>query len=126
MSNQGEKIKEYSRLNDYYLKISLNTKGLTLISLNTESLDNHMFIFSLSPEEIKENAKYKNMNVDKLYEKIIELIEKEKYLIKGDKNCVVLSIYEGEKFDLSQDLQFFLIKSNEEHQNLSRSNEKNS
>jgi hypothetical protein len=118
MSNQGEKIKEYSRLNDYYLKISLNTKGLTLISLNTESLDNHMFIFSLSPEEIKENAKYKNMSVDQLYEKIIELIEKEKYLIKGDKNCVVLSIYEGEKFDLSQDLQFFLIKSNEEHQKL--------
>jgi len=54
------------------------------------------------------------MSLSQLYEKIIELIEKEKYLISGDKKSVVLSIYEGEKFDLSQDLQFFLIKSDEE------------
>ena len=55
------------------------------------------------------------MSLEQLYEKIIELIEKGKYMISGDKKSVVLSIYEGEKFDLSQDLQFFLIKSNEEH-----------
>ena len=109
-----EKIKEYSRLNDYYLKIKLNSKGLTLISLNTALLDNILYIFTLNSEEIKQNAKYKNMSLDQLYEKIIELIEKEKYLISGDKKSVVLSIYEGEKFDLSQDLQFFLIKSDEE------------
>ena len=109
-----EKIKEYSRLNDYYLKIKLNSKGLTLISLNTALLDNILYIFTLNSEEIKQNAKYKNMSLGQLYEKIIELIEKEKYLISGDKKSVVLSIYEGEKFDLSQDLQFFLIKSNEE------------
>ena len=109
-----EKIKEYSRLNDYYLKIKLNSKGLTLISLNTALLDNILYIFTLNSEEIKQNAKYKNMSLGQLYEKIIELIEKEKYLISGDKKSVVLSIYEGEKFDLSQDLQFFLIKSDEE------------
>ena len=115
MSEQEiEKIKEYSRLNDYYLKIRLNSKGLELLSLNTALLDNILYIFTLTSEEIKQNAKYKNMSLEQLYEKIVELIEKEKYLITGDKKSVVLSIYEGEKFDLSQDLQFFLIKSNEE------------
>ena len=112
---ENAKIKEYSKLNDYYLKISLDSKGLSLISLNTSLLDNVLYIFNLTSEEINQNAKYKNMSLEQLYEKIIELIEKEKYMISGDKKSVVLSIYEGEKFDLSQDLQFFLIKSNEEH-----------
>ena len=111
----SEKIKEYSKLNDYYLKISLSSNCLTLISLNTSLLDNILYFFNLTPEEINQNEKYKNMSLEQLYEKIIELIEKGKYMISGDKKSVVLSIYEGEKFDLSQDLQFFLIKSNEEH-----------
>ena len=111
----SEKIKEYSKLNDYYLKISLSSNCLTLISLNTSLLDNILYFFNLTPEEINQNDKYKNMSLEQLYEKIIELIEKGKYMISGDKKSVVLSIYEGEKFDLSQDLQFFLIKSNEEH-----------
>ena len=112
---KSEKIKEYSKLNDYYLKISLSSNCLTLISLNTSLLDNILYFFNLTPEEINQNEKYKNMSLEQLYEKIIELIEKGKYMISGDKKSVVLSIYEGEKFDLSQDLQFFLIKSNEEH-----------
>ena len=116
MTDQNsEKIKEYSKLNDYYLKISLSSNCLTLISLNTSLLDNILYFFNLTPEEINQNEKYKNMSLEQLYEKIIELIEKGKYMISGDKKSVVLSIYEGEKFDLSQDLQFFLIKSNEEH-----------
>ena len=49
-----------------------------------------------------------------MYNKIIELIEKKKYLMNGDKNCIVLSLFEGETFDINKDLQFFLIKSNDE------------
>ena len=113
MTQEEEKFKEFSCLNDHYLKISVTSQSLTLMGLNINKLDNILYVFSLTPEEIKQNDKYKNLSLNDLYEKIINLIEKKKYLISGDKNCIVLTIYEGEHFDIGKDLQFFLIKSND-------------
>ena len=113
MTQEEEKFKEFSCLNDHYLKISVTSQSLTLMGLNINKLDNILYVFSLTPEEIKQNDKYKDLSLNDLYEKIINLIEKKKYLISGDKNCIVLTIYEGEHFDISKDLQFFLIKSND-------------
>ena len=60
---EAEKIKEYSNLNNYYLKISLNKNNLSLIGLNTENLDDILYQFSITDEEIKQNNnKYKNQN----------------------------------------------------------------
>ena len=108
------KSKEYTLLNNHYLKISLTEQCLSLIGFNTEILDNNLYKLAISSEEIKKNDKLKKFSLNELYGKIIELIEKKKYLMNGDKNCIVLSIFEGETFDINKDLQFFLIKSNDE------------
>ena len=113
MTHEEGKFKEFSSLNDYYLKISVTSQSLKLMGFNTNKLDNIFYTFSLTPEEIKQEEKYKNLCLNDLYEKIIDLIVKKQYLISGDKNCIVLTIYEGQNFDINKDLQFFLIKSND-------------
>ena len=118
MDSQEEKFKEYSHLNNHYLKISLSSESLTIFGLNTELLDNNIYIFSITSEEIKQYDKFKDITLNSLYEKIIELIEKNKYLIHGDKNCLALSLYEGEKFDINKDHQFFLIKSSQKENDI--------
>lgn len=115
MNNQGEeKFKEYSHLNNHYLKISLTSQCLTIIGLNIENLNNIIYKFSVTSEEINQNNKYNNISLNELYEKIIELIEKNKFFINGDHNCIALSVYEGDTFDINKDFQFFLIKTNED------------
>ena len=112
---EAEKIKEYSNLNNYYLKISLNKNNLSLIGLNTENLDDILYQFSITDEEIKQNNnKYKNQNLTELFDKIIALIDKGKYMIIEEKHCISLSLFEGENFDINKDLQFFLIKSTDQ------------
>ena len=109
---EPEKVKEYSNLNNYYLKISLDKQNLSLIGFNTENLDDILYQFNVTAEEIKQNnSKYKNLSLTELYDKIIVLIEKGKYLIIDNKNCISLSLFEGDNFDLNKDIQFFLIKS---------------
>jgi serine/threonine protein phosphatase PrpC len=109
-----QQYKEYSHLNNHYLKINLTKTSLILIGFHTEPLDNILYLVNLNQEEIKQNSKYKNISLQKLYEKLIDLIEKNKYIITDDKNCMVLSIFEGDNFDITKDFQFFLIKSTEE------------
>jgi hypothetical protein len=117
MENQEfEKVKEYSRLNNHYLKISLTSDCLILIGFNTEILDNILYKFSIDSEEIKQNSKLKNLSLNQLFGKITGLIEKKKYMMEGDANSIILSLFEGESFDINKDLQFILIKSNEEEQ----------
>ena len=112
---EAEKIKEYSNLNNYYLKISLDKNNLSLIGLNTENLDDILYQFSITDEEIKQNiTKYKNQNLTELFDKIIALIDKGKYMIIEEKHCISLSLFEGENFDINKDLQFFLIKSTDQ------------
>ena len=97
---EAEKIKEYSNLNNYYLKISLDKNNLSLIGLNTENLDDILYQFSITDEEIKQNiTKYKNQNLTELFNKIIALIDKGKYMIIEEKHCISLSLFEGENFD---------------------------
>jgi serine/threonine protein phosphatase PrpC len=109
-----QQYKEYSHLNNHYLKINLTKTSLILIGFHTEPLDNILYLVNLNQEEIKQNSKYKNISLQKLYEKLIDLIEKNKYIITDDKNCMVLSIFEGDNFDITKDFQFFLIKSTED------------
>ena len=111
METKDLKYKEYTNLNNHYLKIILTKECLSLIGFNTEILDNILYQFSITPEDIMNNNKIKNISLAQLYDKIIDLIEKKKYLISGNKNTIVLSIFEGESFDINKDLQFFLIKS---------------
>ena len=112
---EPEKVKEYSNLNNYYLKISLDKQNLSLIGFNTENLDDILYQFNVTAEEIKQNnSKYKNLSLTELYDKIIVLIEKGKYLIIDNKNCISLSLFEGDNFDLNKDIQFFLIKSTDQ------------
>jgi hypothetical protein len=101
------KYKDYTNLNKHYLKISLTDQCLSLIGFNTELLYNNLYQFTISSEEIKKNDKLKKFSINELYDKIIELIEKKKYLMNGDNNGIVLSLFEGETFDTNIDLQFF-------------------
>ena len=107
-------FKEYYNLNEHYLKINLTQEKISLTSFNTTLLDGNMYHTEITQEEISKNAKYKNINLKQLYEKIYSLIEKKKFLINNQGNCIVLSLIEGEQFDLNKDLQFILIKSNEQ------------
>ena len=50
---EAEKIKEYSNLNNYYLKISLTEQNFSLIGLNTENLDNNLYQFNITEEEFE-------------------------------------------------------------------------
>ena len=108
------KSKDYTNLNKHYLKISLTDQCLSLIGFNTELLDNNLYQFSISSEEIKKNDKLEKFSINELYDKIIELIEKKKYLMNGDNNGIILSLFEGETFNTNKDLQFFLTKSIED------------
>ena len=108
-----EKVKEYSNLNKYYLKISLTEQNFSIIVLNTENLDNSLYQFNITAEEFEQNrSKYKNKSLIELYDKTNNLIEKGKYLINDNKECLSLSLFEGEIFDKNKDIQFSLNKSN--------------
>ena len=112
MENQ-EKVKEYFNLSNYYLKISLYKQNFSLIGLNAENLDNSLYQFNITLKEFEQNSnKYKNKSLSELYNKTIELIEKGKYLINDNKQCISLSLFEGENFDINKDIQFSLNKSN--------------
>ena len=109
---EPEKVKEYSNLNNYYLKISLDKQNLSLIGFNTENLDDILYQFNVTAEEIKQNnSKYKNLILTELYDKIIVLIQKAKYLIPDNKNCISLSLCEGKNCYLNKSIQSFLIPS---------------
>ena len=112
MENQ-EKVKEYPNLSNYYLKISLYKQNFSLIGLNAENLDNSLYQFNITLKEFEQNSnKYKTKSLSELYDKTIELIEKGKYLINDNKQCISLSLFEGENFDINKDIQFSLNKSN--------------
>ena len=108
-----ESFKEYFNLNENYLKISHSDQKISLVSFNSITLDGIMFQFDITIDDLKKNPKYNNISLKNLYEKIIYLIDKKKYLISKENNCIVLSLFEGEKFDINKDLQFILIKINE-------------
>ena len=115
MANQDVlKFKDYTRLNNHYLKICLTEECLSLIGFNTEILDNNLYQLAITSEEIKKNNRLKKFSLTQLFDKIIELIEKKKYQMTGDKNCIILSIFEGENFDINKDLQFVMFKTNDD------------
>jgi hypothetical protein len=115
MANQDVlKFKDYTRLNNHYLKICLTEECLSLIGFNTEILDNNLYQLAITSEEIKKNNRLKKFSLTQLFDKIIELIEKKKYQMTGDKNCIILSIFEGENFDINKDLQFVMVKTNDD------------
>ena len=115
MENQDVlKFKDYTRLNNHYLKICLTEECLSLIGFNTEILDNNLYQLAITSEEIKKNERLKKFSLAQLFDKIIELIEKKKYQMTGDKNCIILSIFEGENFDINKDLQFVMFKTNDD------------
>ena len=93
-----ESFKEYFNLNENYLKISHSDQKISLVSFNSITLDGIMFQFDITIDDLKKNPKYNNMSLKNLYEKIIYLIDKKKYLISKENNCIVLSLFEGEKF----------------------------
>ena len=107
-----ESFKEYFNLNDFYLKISINQERISMTSFNSKLLDGATYQFSITPIEIKENKKYNNINLQDLFQKIVNSIEMGKYLINKENDCVVLSLYEGNNFDINKDIQFVFIKSN--------------
>ena len=104
-------FKEYFNLSNFYLKINLTQEGISLTSYDNKALDGDIYQVFISSQEIMENKKYQNIDVKQLYEKIINLIELNKFLLSKEKNCLVLSLIEGEYFDISKDFQFILIKS---------------
>ncbi len=115
MENQDVlKFKDYTRLNNHYLKICITEECLSLIGFNTEILDNNLYQLAITSEEIKKNDRLKKFSLTQLFDKIIELIEKKKYQMTGDKNCIILSIFEGENFDINKDLQFVMVKTNDD------------
>ena len=57
------------------------------------------------------NEKLKK-EIEDLFQKIVNSIEMGKYLINKENDCVVLSLFEGNNFDLNKDIQFVFIKSN--------------
>ena len=70
MENQEVlKFKDYTRVNNHYLKISLTERCLSLIGFNTEILDNNLYQFSISADEIKKNNKLKNSENSKQNQK---------------------------------------------------------
>ena len=107
-----ESFKEYFNLNDFYLKISINQERISMTSFNSKLLDGATYQFSITPIEIKENKKYNNINLQDLFQKIVNSIEMGKYLINKENDCVVLSLFEGNNFDINKDIQFVFIKSN--------------
>ena len=107
-----ESFKEYFNLNDFYLKISINQERISMTSFNSKLLDGATYQFSITPIEIKENKKYNNISLQDLFQKIVNSIEMGKYLINKENDCVVLSLFEGNNFDINKDIQFVFIKSN--------------
>ena len=104
-------FKEYFNLGNFYLKINLTQEGISLTSYDNKLLDGVIYQILLTSEEIKDNKKYKNIDLKHLYEKIINCIETTKYKISKENNCLVLSLIEAENFDINNDIQFILIKS---------------
>ena len=106
-----ECFKEYFNLGNFYLKINLSQEEISLTSYDNKLLDGIIYQFLLTSEEIKENKKYQNIDLKHLFEKITNCIEKNKYIITKENNCLVLSLFENENFDINNDIQFILIKS---------------
>ena len=113
---KGEEIKEFLHLDEYYLKITLSSHNITLICCNTNTVDN-FYKSIITSEEIIKNAKYNNISLNQLYKKIIMIIENKKYMFSSQNNSIILSLYEGEKFDFNKDLQFIFIKESEKEDN---------
>ena len=117
-------FKEYFNLGNFYLKINLNQEGISLTSYDTKVLDGVIYQILLTSEEIKENKKFRNIDVKHLYEKIINLIETNKYIFSKENNCLVLSLIEGTNFDINNDVQFILIKSMEKKEDYDNAKKK--
>lgn len=107
-------FKEYYNLNEHYLKISLNQQDISFDAFNSTLLDGSMFHTTITQEEIMKNPKFNKISLGDLYKKIIEMIEKQKFILNAQNNCIILSLFDGEQFDINKDLQFILIKSTEQ------------
>lgn len=110
-----ESFKEYFNLNEYYLKISQHQKNISIMAFNTTMKDDNMYQIEITLEEIMKNPKYKNLSLKDLFNKIVNLLERNKFLISKENNCLVLSFIEGDKFEINKDLQFILIKAREKN-----------
>ena len=107
-------FKEYYDLKEHYLKISLTHETISLLCFNSAKLDGTTYHISFTQDDIMKNVKLKNLSLKELFEKIYHLIEKKKYLFNNQNNCIVLSLFEGDQFDINKDLQFIMIKSTEQ------------
>ena len=108
-----DSFKEYFDLDDHYLKISLTQENIFFICFNTLSLDGIMYQLEIIPDDIKEISKCKELNLKQIFEKITNLIDNKKCIISEQNNCISLSLIEGENFDINNDMQFILFKTDE-------------
>ena len=112
-AHEGEEYKEYMDLNDFYLKIILSSQDIKLLSCYKKLPEVNFYQSIITIDEIIKNEKYKNLSLKELYQKITNSIENKKYLINKQNNYIMLSLFEGENFDINKDLQFILIKEGE-------------
>jgi hypothetical protein len=108
-------FKEYFDIDEYYLKINLNQEKISLISFDTLLLDGITYHFSITNEDIKNNKKYNDMSLKEVYEKIVDSIENKKFVTDKENDFLILSLFEGDNFDINKDFQFILIKSTEKN-----------
>jgi len=108
-------FKEYFDIDEYYLKINLNQEKISLMSFDTLLLDGITYHFSITDEEVKNNKKYNNMSLKEVYEKIVNSIEQQKFVTDKENDYLILSLFEGDNFDINKDLQFILVKSTEKN-----------
>jgi len=112
MSSHTHKIKEFFNLNGYYLRLSLTSQQLALVSYNSLLLNGIKYESKINLEEIKRNDKIKNLTVIGLYDLISKKIGEKKFLLQGEQNCLTLSLLENMTFNASSDIQLTLIKNN--------------
>ena len=110
MLNNSQRIKEYFNINGYYLRLFLTNQQLTLISYNSVLLNGIKYESKINLDEIQRNDKIKNLTVLGLYELIIKKISEKKFMIKGDQNCVVLTLLEGSTFNADTDIQLSMLR----------------
>ena len=108
-------FKAYFDIDEYYLKINLNQEKISLISFDTLLLDGITYHFSITDEDVKNNKKYNNMSLKELYEKIVNCIEQQKFVTNKENDYLILSLFEGDNFDINKDLQLILVKSTEKN-----------
>ena len=110
MNEIKEEFKEYMKLNEYYLKIKLSSQNITLICFNKKFLSGYFYKSTITLEEIMNNPKYNNIDLNHLYKKILYSIDNEKYIFSTQNNSIILSLIEGKNFDVNKDFQYILIK----------------